>query len=71
MIWYHFERRPDPRKDWLWCPSVDLSATARSGICCRREIIRCLKRYVAREIYRLIAPIRTTACPAQPNGTAS
>ncbi|MFG2134016.1 transposase [Streptomyces sp. NPDC048751] len=25
----------------------------------RREIIRCLKRYVAREIYRLIIPIRT------------
>jgi transposase len=37
----------------------------------RREIIRCLKRYVAREIYRLIAPIRTAACPAAPNGTAS
>lgn len=37
----------------------------------RREIIRCLKRYVAREIYRLIAPIRTAACPAEPNGTAS
>lgn len=37
----------------------------------RREIIRRLKRYVAREIYRLIAPIRTAACPAEPNGTAS
>ncbi|MFF7988142.1 IS110 family transposase [Streptomyces sp. NPDC007901] len=37
----------------------------------RREIIRCLKRYVAREIYRLIAPIRTAACPAERNRTAS
>jgi transposase len=36
----------------------------------RREIIRCLKRYVAREIYRLIAPIRTAACPAEPNVSA-
>ncbi|MER6572682.1 IS110 family transposase [Streptomyces sp. NPDC001093] len=27
----------------------------------RREIIRCLKRYVAREIYRLIIPTRTAA----------
>ncbi|MGW0885837.1 IS110 family transposase [Streptomyces sp. NPDC002671] len=27
----------------------------------RREIIRCLKRYVAREIYRLIAPTNTAA----------
>jgi hypothetical protein len=36
----------------------------------RREIIRRLKRYVAREIYRLIAPIRTAACPAEPNATA-
>lgn len=27
----------------------------------RREIIRCLKRYVAREIYRLIVPTNTTA----------
>ncbi|MET7353101.1 transposase [Streptomyces mirabilis] len=27
----------------------------------RREIIRCLKRYVAREIYRLIAPTNTGA----------
>ncbi|MFE5108386.1 IS110 family transposase, partial [Streptomyces sp. NPDC056663] len=37
----------------------------------RREIIRCLKRYVAREIYRLIAPIRTAVCHADPDGTAS
>ncbi|MGW1412176.1 transposase [Streptomyces sp. NPDC002403] len=27
----------------------------------RREIIRCLKRYVAREIYRLIVPTYTVA----------
>jgi transposase len=37
----------------------------------RREIIRCLKRYVAREIYRLIAPIRTTASRAVPDGGAT
>jgi transposase len=27
----------------------------------KREIIRCLKRYVAREIYRLIVPTNTAA----------
>ncbi|MFD9822603.1 IS110 family RNA-guided transposase [Streptomyces violascens] len=37
----------------------------------RREIIRCLKRYVAREIYRLIAPTRTTASHPEPSGTAT
>ncbi|MDH6706627.1 hypothetical protein P3T27_003354 [Kitasatospora sp. MAA19] len=36
MTWCRFERWPDPRKDWLWCLPVDLSATARSGIYCRR-----------------------------------
>ncbi|MFD6973295.1 IS110 family transposase, partial [Streptomyces sp. NPDC059949] len=34
----------------------------------RREIIRCLKRYVAREIYRLLVPATT---PADQTGTAS
>lgn len=29
----------------------------------RREIIRCLKRYVARELYRYIRPHATTAIP--------
>ncbi|MEU6325088.1 transposase [Streptomyces sp. NPDC047009] len=37
----------------------------------RREIIRCLKRYVAREIYRLIAAIKTAACHTDPDRTAS
>lgn len=37
----------------------------------RREIIRCLKRYVAREIYRLIAPMKAAAGHADPGGTAS
>jgi transposase len=37
----------------------------------RREIIRCLKRYVAREIYRLIAPTRAAANRAQPGGASS
>ncbi|MET7783631.1 transposase [Streptomyces sp. NPDC005388] len=32
----------------------------------RREIIRCLKRYIAREIYRLIVPTKTTPDPANP-----
>ncbi|MFD6972043.1 transposase [Streptomyces sp. NPDC059949] len=34
----------------------------------RREIIRCLKRYVARENYRLLVPATT---PADQTGTAS
>lgn len=37
----------------------------------RREIIRCLKRYVAREIYRLIVPARTEADHAGPAGAVS
>jgi transposase len=32
----------------------------------RREIIRCLKRYVAREIYRLLTPTTTASIPATP-----
>jgi transposase len=32
----------------------------------KREIIRCLKRYVAREIYRHIAPANTAAQPTEP-----
>ncbi|MFJ4526184.1 IS110 family transposase [Streptomyces sp. NPDC088810] len=37
----------------------------------RREIIRCLKRYVAREIFRLIIPARTAADHAGPAGAVS
>ena len=37
----------------------------------RREVIGCLKRYVAREIYRLIAPMKAAAGHADPGGTAS
>ncbi|MGW3174461.1 IS110 family transposase [Streptomyces sp. NPDC001153] len=37
----------------------------------RREIIRCLKRYVAREIYRLIIPTRTAAERAVSAGAVS
>ena len=29
----------------------------------KREIIRCLKRYIAREIYRLLAPIAAASPP--------
>ncbi|WP_370270324.1 transposase [Streptomyces sp. V4I8] len=37
----------------------------------RREIIRCLKRYIAREIYRLIVPTRqATDHPAPAQATA-
>ncbi|MER5852707.1 transposase [Streptomyces sp. NPDC002012] len=32
----------------------------------KREIIRCLKRYVAREIYRLIVPTNTAANDTEP-----
>ncbi|MEU1445933.1 IS110 family transposase, partial [Streptomyces mirabilis] len=32
----------------------------------RREIIRCLKRYVAREIYRIIVPKATLADRTEP-----
>lgn len=37
----------------------------------RREIIRCLKRYVAREIYRLIVPPRTPSQQPGPSGVAA
>lgn len=37
----------------------------------RREIIRCLKRYIAREIYRLIAPTRAATSRAKPGGATS
>jgi transposase len=37
----------------------------------RREIIRCLKRYVAREIYRLIVPTSTTGDHTGPAGDAA
>ncbi|KUJ66773.1 transposase [Streptomyces albus subsp. albus] len=37
----------------------------------RREIIRCLKRYVAREIYRLIIPVRAAVDHAGPAGAVS
>nr|WP_323188056.1 IS110 family transposase [Streptomyces sp. NBC_01264] len=32
----------------------------------KREIIRCLKRHVAREIYRLLIPTTTATSPATP-----
>ncbi|MGP4091038.1 IS110 family transposase, partial [Streptomyces sp. KR55] len=37
----------------------------------KREIIRCLKRYVAREIYRHIAPANTATHPTEPAQDAS
>ncbi|MEU0836350.1 transposase [Streptomyces sp. NPDC005969] len=37
----------------------------------RREIIRCLKRYVAREIYRLLVPAKPPAGQAGPAGVAA
>ncbi|MFI1259253.1 transposase, partial [Streptomyces netropsis] len=37
----------------------------------RREIIRCLKRYVAREIYRLIAPANPAAGRTGPAPSAA
>ncbi|WP_262705090.1 MULTISPECIES: hypothetical protein [Streptomyces] len=37
----------------------------------RREITRCLRRYVAREIYPLIGPTRSAVCHADPSRTAS
>ncbi|MEU2135126.1 transposase, partial [Streptomyces sp. NPDC018352] len=37
----------------------------------RREIIRCLKRYIAREIYRLIVPTGTPANHPSPAGVVA
>ncbi|MEU9718085.1 transposase, partial [Streptomyces sp. NPDC047976] len=34
----------------------------------RREVIRCLKRYVAREIYRFLVPANPPADQAEPSG---
>jgi len=30
----------------------------------KREIMRCLKRYIAREIYRLLAPMAAASAPS-------
>ena len=32
----------------------------------KREIMRCLKRYIAREIYRLLAPMAAASAPSAP-----
>ncbi len=36
----------------------------------KREIMRCLKRYIAREIYRLLAPIAAASPPTAPGSQA-
>jgi transposase len=37
----------------------------------KREIIRCLKRYIARETYRLLAPIAAASPPPAPGSQAA
>jgi transposase len=37
----------------------------------KREIMRCLKRYIAREIYRLLAPMAATSAPSAPRSQAT
>jgi transposase len=37
----------------------------------KREIMRCLKRYIAREIYRLLAPIAAASPPTAPGSQAA
>jgi transposase len=37
----------------------------------KREIMRCLKRYIAREIYRLLAPRAGASPPTAPRSQAT
>jgi len=37
----------------------------------KREIMRCLKRYIAREIYRLLAPMAAASAPLAPRSQAT
>jgi transposase len=37
----------------------------------KREIMRCLKRYIAREIYRLLAPMAAASPPSAPRSQAT
>jgi transposase len=37
----------------------------------KREIMRCLKRYIAREIYRLLAPMAGASPPSAPRFQAT
>jgi transposase len=37
----------------------------------KREIMRCLKRYIAREIYRLLAPLAATSGPSAQRSQAT
>ena len=37
----------------------------------KREIMRCLKRYIAREIYRLLAPMAAASAPSAPRSQAT
>jgi transposase len=36
-----------------------------------QEIMRCLKRYIAREIYRLLAPMAAASAPSAPRSQAT
>ncbi len=50
-------------------PSIDYAARRTVEGLSKREIIRCLKRYLAREIYHVLPPVATAqehAQPAQP-----
>ncbi|MFG2306682.1 hypothetical protein [Actinacidiphila glaucinigra] len=45
-------------------PTIDYVARRTAEGKTKREIIRCLKRYVIREVYHLIRPAPRTASPA-------
>jgi transposase len=49
----------------VWDPRTRASAARRTAQGkTKPEILRCLKRYLARDLYRLLADPRTTAAPA-------
>ncbi len=47
-------------------PSIDYAARRTAEGLSKREIIRCLKRYLARELYHLLPPVVTADAHAQP-----
>ena len=49
-----------------WISRLDLPAAPREGLS-KREIIRCLKRFLAREIYHLLPPMCLPAATVDPS----
>jgi hypothetical protein len=47
-------------------PTIDYAARRTAEGLSKREIIRCLKRYLAREIYHLLPPVTAAGQHAQP-----